>query len=71
MNPDESVAHGAALLAGCLDPESGEFRKPIVNDICPHPIGIEIPGDEMDVFIKKGMHVPCEVTKQYMTLADN
>ena len=43
----------------------------IINDCIPIDIGLEIPGDKMDVFLKRGMVVPCRVEKNYMTKADN
>ena len=43
----------------------------IVNDCVPIDIGLEIPGDKMDVFFKRGVNVPFRVEKNYMTLADN
>ena len=58
-------------MAGKLVAESSESRKPIIREICPRPIGIEIPGDEMDVFIAKGVKLPYDETKRYMTIADN
>lgn len=58
-------------MAGKLVAESSESRKPVISEICSRPIGIEIPGDEMDVFIAKGVKLPYDETKRYMTIADN
>ena len=51
--------------------DSSENEPPIINDCIPINIGLEIPGNKMDVFLKTGMSVPCAVEKNYMTLADN
>ena len=80
INPDEAVAEGATIMAGMLsnqitaadedDTENenkGGFVKPIVSDVSPLSIGIELAGNKVSQLIKAHSAIPCEAIKTYVT----
>ena len=84
VNPDEAVAEGATIMAGILsdqitaagddEPDNenvGGFVKPIVSDVQPLSIGIELAGNKVSKLIKAHSTIPCEAIKTYVTSQDN
>ena len=84
VNPDEAVAEGATIMAGMLadqitaadddDTENenkGGFVKPIVSDVSPLSVGIELAGNKVSQLIKAHSTIPCEATKVYVTSQEN
>ena len=83
INPDETVAYGAAILAAKLMKQGTDILNDIILlDITPFSIGIgvynesEIPeikneGNLMSVIIPKGKKIPCcQTIKNYETIKD-
>jgi len=59
VNPDEAVALGAALHAAAL---TGRSNCPVVKDVTPLSLGIELVGGRMSVIIKRNTQIPAEAT---------
>jgi molecular chaperone DnaK len=72
INPDETVAYGAALQAaaltsGGLDP--GKFYS-LLLDVCPRGLGIAVAGGYNELIIEKNTPVPVERTRVFTTSKD-
>uniref|UniRef100_A0A914Q0S2 Heat shock protein 70 n=1 Tax=Panagrolaimus davidi TaxID=227884 RepID=A0A914Q0S2_9BILA len=72
IDPDEAVAHGAAIWAAHL---SKTFDTSIQNirllDVIPRSLGIKINDGSFSVIIERYTKFPCKVTKGYQTAVDN
>jgi molecular chaperone DnaK len=68
INPDESVALGAALQGGVL---AGQVRggELLLLDVTPHSLGIEIIGDATSVLIPRNSTLPAMHSEVYTTAA--
>lgn len=72
INPDEAVAHGAAINAAIIGDTGDEITSNIVLiDVTPLTVGIEIAGGVMEPMIKRNSSIPTEITKTYSTNTDN
>jgi heat shock protein 1/8 len=72
INPDESVAYGAAVQAAILSGhKSEETDKMILVDVTPLSLGIETAGGIMTKIIERNSSVPCKKTQIFSTYADN
>lgn len=72
INPDESVAYGAAVQGYILGDNKDDKTKDIVLlDVAPLSLGIETSGGVMTHMIKRNTAVPCKRTKTYSTFVDN
>ncbi len=72
INPDEAVAHGAAVQAAILQGDKSEaIRNVHLYDVTPLSLGIEILGGSTSVVIVRNTTIPIKETKQYFTSADN
>ncbi|XP_026424531.1 probable mediator of RNA polymerase II transcription subunit 37c isoform X2 [Papaver somniferum] len=72
INPDEAVAHGAALLAAQLNGESNEMAQDFVLlDVTALSLGIETNGGVMDVLISRNTTIPTKAEHVYSTRVDN
>ena len=83
VHPDEAVALGAALQAGILDQQkdtAGAAAQgipfPEIHDVNSHSMGVvaldEISSRKMNsIILKKDTRIPCRVSSQYTTVADN
>lgn len=67
LNPDETVALGAAIQADIL---SGNNRDLLLLDITPLSLGIETMGGLMDVLLPRNSKIPAKVSRQYTTQKD-
>ena len=70
INPDESVAMGAAIQSGILE---GTGMKEIVLllDVTSMSLGIETEKGFFEKIIDKNMTIPCRKTKAFTTVDDN
>lgn len=68
MYPDESVAQGAAILAGVM---VGEVRDVLLLDALPFSIGVEAKGGGMVKTIERNTTIPITITQVFSTDSDN
>jgi len=68
INPDESVAMGAAIQAGVL---SGDVNDVVLLDVTPLTLGIETMGSILTPMIEKNTTIPVRKSETYSTAADN
>jgi molecular chaperone DnaK (HSP70) len=69
INPDETVAYGAAIQAaaltsGGLDP--GKFYS-LLLDVCPRGLGIMVAGGYNDTIVERNTPVPVERSRNFVT----
>jgi endoplasmic reticulum chaperone BiP len=70
INPDEAVAHGAAIQAGILSGEAGTDEIVLI-DVCPLTLGIETTGGVMTKLIPRNTVIPTRKSQIFSTAADN
>jgi molecular chaperone DnaK len=70
VNPDESIALGAAIQSAILE---GERLEDIVLllDVTSLSLGIETEKGGVEVLIEKNTTIPCRKTKKFTTVEDN
>ncbi len=71
VNPDESVAYGAAAQGGALSTWGGEGPSHIVIDTTPLSLGIETVGGIMTNIIDRNTHIPTKKSKIFSTYQDD
>ena len=71
INPDEAVAHGAAVQAAILSGVEEVADKCLVVDVTPLSLGIESVGGVMTTLIQRGTPVPVEKKQVFSTHQDN
>jgi heat shock protein 5 len=72
INPDESVAVGAAIQGSILSGEGGEAVKQVMLlDVTPLSLGTAVDGELMQVLIKRGTTIPSESSMVFHTIKDN
>jgi heat shock protein 1/8 len=70
INPDESVAVGAAVQGGILMGVKNKANLVLV-DVIPLSLGIETAGEIMTVLIPRNSKIPTEKEETFSTYADN
>lgn len=70
INPDEAVAHGAAVQASILQHVGSKSKDLLLLDVTPLSLGLETSGGIMNQVIKRNSTLPCEVSKVYSTVED-
>jgi L1 cell adhesion molecule like protein len=72
INPDEAVAHGAAVQAAILTGDTSEATKDmLLIDVTPLSLGIETAGGMMTKLITRNSTIPCKKNQIFSTYADN
>jgi len=72
LNPDEAVAHGAAVQAFILSGGKSDKTSGItVLDCTPLSIGLETAGGVMTKMIERGTTIPTRKTQTFSTYSDN
>ena len=72
VNPDEAVAHGAAVQAAILGGVSNDTTSNILLiDISPLSLGIETSGSVMTKIIERNTTIPCNKKQVFSTYTDN
>lgn len=72
VNPDEAVAHGAAVQAAILSGHGDNLENEILLiDVTPLSLGIETSGNVMTNIIDRNTTIPCKREKIFSTYQDN
>jgi len=70
VNPDEAVAHGAALQGAILSGKSTETSGLLLLDVTPLSLGMEVNDGMMDIVIKRNTAIPARKVKEFTTQLD-
>jgi molecular chaperone DnaK len=68
INPDESVAMGAAIQTGII---AGEVKELVLLDVTPHTLGIETKDGTFTSLIERNSTIPTRKGRVFTTVADN
>ncbi|XP_061462709.1 heat shock 70 kDa protein-like [Rhineura floridana] len=72
INPDEAVAHGAAIQAAILTGHRYQnLQNLLLLDMTPVSLGLETVGGVMDVVVKRNSPIPTKETRNFSTTEDN
>lgn len=72
INPDEAVAHGAAVQAAVLTGHTDETIKDLLLlDVTPLSMGIETAGQVMTPIVNRNSTIPCKQTQIFTTYENN
>ena len=71
INPEETVALGAAVQAAIIKGEMSKEKGIVVTDACSYNLGVEVLNGGFDIIIYRDSKLPISVTKGYHTVSDN
>ncbi|MCH81116.1 heat-shock protein, partial [Trifolium medium] len=71
INPDEAVAHGAAVQAALLSEGIKNVPNLVLRDVIPLSLGISLDGGIMSVVIPRNTSIPVKKRQGYATSIDN
>ncbi|KAG6665774.1 heat shock cognate 70 kDa protein-like [Carya illinoinensis] len=72
INPDEAVAHGAAVQAANLTGMGNEkVNQIMLLDVTPLSLGVSVNGGEMSVVIPRNTTIPTKIEANYSNFHDN
>ncbi|RLN42969.1 heat shock cognate 70 kDa protein [Panicum miliaceum] len=74
INPDEAVAHGAAIKAAVLRSDAAgrqKMQELMLADVTPLSLGVETTGGAMTVLIPRNTSVPAKKERLFSTCSDN
>jgi molecular chaperone DnaK len=63
VNPDHSVALGAAIQAHSLT--NGEADSPLLLDVTPISLGVEVEGDRMAILVERNSPIPTRAVETF------
>jgi endoplasmic reticulum chaperone BiP len=70
INPDEAVAHGAAIQGAILSRVEG-MEHDLLIDVCPLTLGIETTGGVFTKLIPRNSVIPTKKSQIFSTKDDN
>lgn len=71
VDPDQSVALGAAIESALKNNDDVSEKSIVIADASSHTLGVEVYGHKFDPIIPRDTKLPTSITKQYKTVEDD